>query len=121
MTVTVEDGTGVEVSSAREKKIETQASVDVTPTHRRKQCSARTLRDSERKRQTGGSDKLGFQACGCFDFLNEQRHRVLQVFPIDPTEDSAQERTRPTTDIHRKANRRLAGLSLRENVIVKNL
>ncbi len=68
-----------------------------------------------------GSNKSGLRASGCLDLLNEQRHRALQVFPIDPTEDSAQERTRPATNIYRKANRRLTGLILREKVVVKNL
>jgi hypothetical protein len=58
---------------------------------------------------------------GCLDFLNEQRHRALQVIPIDPTEDSAQQCTRPATNVYRKANCRLTGIRLRENVVVKNL
>jgi hypothetical protein len=45
-----------------------------------------------------GSNKSGLRASGCLDLLNEQRHRVLQVFPIDPTEDSTQQCTRPATD-----------------------
>jgi hypothetical protein len=68
-----------------------------------------------------GSNKSGPRASGCLDLLNEQRHRELQVFPIDPTEDSAQQCTRPATNIYRKANRRLTGIRLRENVVVKNL
>ena len=90
-------------------------------THWRQQCSARALGMLSATGRRDGSNKSGPQASGCLDLLNEQRHRELQVFPIDPTEDSAQQCTGPATNIYRKANRRLTGIRLRENVVVKNL
>jgi hypothetical protein len=64
---------------------------------------------------------LRFWLSGPFDFLNQQRNCTFEVFPVHPTEDSTEECTRPATNIHRKANCRLAGLILRENVVVENL
>ncbi len=84
-------------------------------------CSARGLEMLGATGKRDGSNKSRLWGSGCLDLLNEQRHRALQVFPIDPTEDSAQECARPPADIYRKANRRLTGLVLGENVVIKNL
>jgi hypothetical protein len=53
--------------------------------------------------------------------LDEQRHCPIQILPIDPTEDAADEWTRQASDIYRKAYRRLAALVRRENVVIKDL